>query len=162
MECEQCSLVTKLKFVCPDCSKNTGEKIKFYVCDTDCQKLFWKKHKMQGHRQFPLYFEELGKKAECQEEEISRVFNQLQIGRQLLPFELQIEFENADLQADNEWFVNHWEKNKEGLIFHALASFGAFQWKNFRGWLLTITLSDNSSKEALRLFRNHPAFDDDE
>ena len=46
MKCEQCNSETQNGFVCPDCSKisdlNQGE---FYVCNKNCQKLFWKDHK---------------------------------------------------------------------------------------------------------------------
>ena len=46
MKCEQCNSETQNGFVCPDCSKNSDpNQGEFYVCNKNCQKLFWKEHK---------------------------------------------------------------------------------------------------------------------
>ena len=158
MRCENCKSDTLRKFVCPDCSKNTNEKIRFYVCNEDCQRKFWITHKKSGHKQFPSFFSEAGIRSVNQDSAIEGALNQLQILRSMVPFDIQIAFENADLQNDKDWFCNNWESYKKAMVYHALCSFGAFQWKNFLSWLNMIAENDNAAKEALELFMNHPAF----
>ena len=52
-----------------------------------------------------------------------------------MPFEVQQEFEQADLQADNEWFRKNWPVYSQGMGGHALMSYPVFKWAGFQRWL---------------------------
>ena len=90
--------------------------------------------------------------------EIERTLTQVQFCRTLMSQTQTLDFENADLCADEKWMSDNWVSFKKGMVFHALASFGAFGWKSFLQWLKRIAIHDESAKEALQLFKNHPAF----
>ena len=158
MRCENCKSDTLRKFVCPDCSKNTNEKIRFYVCNEDCQRKFWIAHKESGHKQFPSFFSQVEIRSEDQDAAIEEALNQLQILRSMVSIDFQIDFENADLRDDKDWFFANWKSYKKPMVYHALCSFGAFQWKNFLGWMQAIAENDKAAMEATELFMNHPAF----
>ena len=51
-----------------------------------------------------------------------------------ISFEVQIEFEQADLQADNEWFKKNWPIYSQGMGKHVLMSYPVFKWVNFLKW----------------------------
>ena len=113
-----------------------------------------------GEQIFPNYFAELGHEAPTRniQEKIQSTLRQVMKGREMMPHKIQIEFEKADLKNDEDWFVNHWDSYKFGMVYHALASFGAFFWTHFRHWLNKISEKDDSAKETLDLFRRHPNF----
>ena len=138
--------------------KNTGEKIRYYVCNKDCQREFWNSHREKGHKYFPQSFEAIGTKGENVTTEIERCLIQVQILRDLMPMNIQIDFENADLQDNKDWFRKHWETFRNGMVFHSLNSFGTFDWRNFCQWLEEIAVHDKSAEEAMNLFKNHQAY----
>ena len=51
-----------------------------------------------------------------------------------MSFEVQNEFEQADLQADNEWFKKNWPIYSQGMGKHVLMSYPVFKWVNFLKW----------------------------
>ena len=158
MNCAHCNSLTSVRFVCKDCSKNTDEVIKFYVCNKQCQEKFWTLHKQNGHQHFPHSFANLGEKAGSFDSEVERALTQLQILRNYMSHEVQIDFENADLENNFEWMKSNWDSFKKGMVFHALASFGTFQWESFFQWLKENANHDGAAKEALELFKKHPAY----
>lgn len=52
-----------------------------------------------------------------------------------MPFEVQIEFEQADLQGDNEWFRKNWPVYSQGMGGHVLDSYLVCKWVGFQRWL---------------------------
>ena len=105
---------------------------------------------------FPEFFSETGKKSETFEQIIEKAKEQIQVLRTMMSFEIQIDFEKADLNNDQQWMEKHWLSHKKGMVYHALASYGIFMWNNFREWLKIIATIDNSAKRALELFNKHP------
>ena len=158
MKCMQCNCDTSLWFVCPECTKNTGETIKFYVCNKSCQAKVWTTHKQNGHKHFPGSFANVGCMADNLYSEFERAWSQIQFCRTLMSQAQTLDFENADLRADEKWMTDNWDSFKKGMVFHALASFRTFGWKSFLQWLQRTAIHDGSAKEALQLFKNHPAF----
>jgi hypothetical protein len=35
------------RFTCPKCTEKEGKRVRFWVCDRQCQKKFWKEHKKE-------------------------------------------------------------------------------------------------------------------
>ena len=68
----------------------------------------------------------------CHEFALKMIFNR---GKYNWPMEVQIEFEKSDMSSNTDYFKKNWEEYHTQFAFHSLASNGAFQWVNFRGWL---------------------------
>lgn len=72
-----------------------------------------------------------------------------------------IDFERADLREEYgwPWFASNWKRHHDAMAGHALASYGVFQWKSFRGWL---TANKDNEKDfpgiggVLKKFQGHP------
>ena len=111
-----------------------------------------------AQKTYPDFFAEAGQTASSEFEEVQRALRQVEIVRQLLPSEVQIDFEKADLLGNEEFFSKNWSSYKYGLVYHALASFGTLFWTKFRHWLKKMSDTDKSARDALDLFNDHPAF----
>ena len=111
-----------------------------------------------AEKTFPDFFANAGKEASTETAEFQRALHQVEMLREMISFQIQIDFEEAEFLGDEEWFANNWDSYKNGLVYHGLASFGTFFWTNFRHWLNKISDKDGSAREALDLFNNHQAF----
>lgn len=49
--------------------------------------------------------------------------------------DMQMAFERADLNEEEDWFASHFGRYEQEMAAHALASFPVFQWRGFRAWL---------------------------
>ena len=78
----------------------------------------------------------------------------------MMSHRVMIDIERADLGNDEMKFATYWQSYRNGMVFHALASFGTFRWDNFRQWLQKIAENDDFAREALVLFQDHPAITD--
>ena len=117
-----------------------------------------------AERTFPEYFAEylpyntLGQLEPNDPAFWEQAYEFMRICRSLIPFKVQIEFERADLGYDDLWFERNWSCYKNGMVYHALATFPIFQWTNFCNWLEKIAVNDHSAREAIILFQNHPSY----
>ena len=111
-----------------------------------------------AQKTFPDYFADAGKEESTEIAEFQRALRQVQMVREMISLQVQVDFEEAEFLGDECWFANNWDSYKHGLVFHGLASFGTFFWTNFRYWLNKISDRDDSAREALNLFNNHQAF----
>ena len=155
MKCIYCGLGTTVCFACPQC-----QDVKFYVCNKECQKIFWKQHKEQHHG-FPPFFNEIPSHIEAEGrmddwETLVNAYRNVKVMREMMPHRIMIDFEKADLKNDVMWLEQHWKAYRNGMVFHALMSFGTFEWVNFRQWLQYISANDDMAKKTLDLFQEHP------
>ena len=111
-----------------------------------------------AQKTFPDYFADAGIEESTEIAEFQRALHQVQMVREMISLQVQIDFEEAEFLGDEVWFANNWNSYKHGLVYHGLASFGTFFWTNFRYWLNKISERDDSAREALDLFKNHQAF----
>ena len=163
-KCIYCGLGTSVRFACPHCSRIADEEVKFYVCNQECQKAFWKQHKQQ-HRGFPSFFDGIGSRSlikpsslEEARANLANAKNLQRIALDLMPWRVMIDFEKADLNNDVMWIKEHWKAYRNRMVFHTLASLGIFQWQNFCQWIQEISVTDGTAKEALDLLQKHPGF----
>ena len=78
--------------------------------------------------------------------------------RDMMPWRIMINFERADLKNDVLWLKEHWKAYRNGMVLHALASLGIFEWQNFCQWIQEISIHDDSAKKVLDLLHKHPGF----
>ena len=152
-KCIYCGLGTLVRFACLHCT----EDVKFYVCNRECQKKFWKHHKKQ-HGGFPSYFDEIGAWSVSTSPGHETAYKMQKIVKDLMPWRIMINLERADLTNDVIWFKEHWKAYKNGMVFHALASLGIFEWHNLCKWIQEISVNDDSANKALDLLHKHPGF----